>query len=93
MDEDVLLVLMPVSSINDCTLWSGTAGKFHWSISGEFYQSGSEIYVTVKCILQNHYKINNVTQLKKKKRKKMNKDGTNTTTDDLENLDWLSLIL
>lgn len=58
MDKDAVLVLMPVSSINDCTLQSGTAGKIHWSISGEFYQSGSDIYATVKCILQNHYNMN-----------------------------------
>lgn len=91
MDKDVLLVLMPVSSINDCTLQSETAGEIHWSVSGEFYQSGSEIYVTVKCILQNHYNINNVTQLEKKRN--LNEDGTNETTDDLESLDWPNFIL
>lgn len=37
MDKDAMLV--PVSAINDCTLYSGTAGKMHSSVSGEFHQS------------------------------------------------------
>lgn len=76
MDRDVLLVMMPVSAINDCTLQSGTAGKNHWSISGEFYQCGPEINASVKCILQRTLNnlLNNVIHIKKKEKENLNKD-------------------